>query len=90
MNHTTLAMVVVLSAALVTGASLAIPLQQANASSNHHKKHGNGTNIRTTENQANTCTGNMAFCNNDLTNINCLHSICVIGDITPWVLATPY
>ena len=37
MNHTTLAIVIVLTAALVTGASLAIPLQDAKASSDHQK-----------------------------------------------------
>jgi len=89
-NHTTLAMVIALSAALVTGASVAIPLQQANASSDHHKKHGNNINIKTAENQANACSGDLAYCTNYLTNINCLHATCVIGNITPWVLALPY
>jgi hypothetical protein len=40
-------------------------------------------------NQANNCSGNMAFCLNKLTNINCVHSICIIGDLAPWKLATP-
>jgi hypothetical protein len=31
----------------------------------------------------------MAFCLNKLTNINCVHSICIIGDLSPWKLATP-
>ncbi|MDP9290100.1 MAG: hypothetical protein M3P08_18170 [Thermoproteota archaeon] len=90
MNHTTLAIVIVLTAALVTGASLAIPLQDAKASSNHHKKQGNSVNIKNNENQANACTGALAYCVNLLRNVDCVHSICIIGDISPWVMATPH
>ena len=82
-------MVIALAAALVTGASLAIPLQDAKASSDHHKKHGNSVNIKNNDNQANTCTGDMAYCVNLLTNVDCIHAICIIGNITPWILATP-
>jgi hypothetical protein len=46
-------------------------------------------NIISHSNQANNCSGNMAFCLNKLTNINCVHSICIIGDLSPWKLATP-
>src|SRR5215831_7667484 len=46
-------------------------------------------NILSHSNQANNCSGNMAFCLNKLTNINCVHSICIIGDLSPWKLATP-
>ncbi|MGC2572730.1 MAG: hypothetical protein WA364_14555 [Candidatus Nitrosopolaris sp.] len=46
-------------------------------------------NILSHSNQANNCSGNMAFCLNKLTNINCVHSICIIGDLAPWKLATP-
>jgi hypothetical protein len=49
----------------------------------------NSINILSHSNQANTCSGNMAFCLNKLTNINCVHSICIIGDLSPWKLATP-
>ena len=49
----------------------------------------NSINILSHSNQANTCSGNMAFCLNKLTNINCVHSICIIGDLAPWKLATP-
>ncbi|MGB7954236.1 MAG: hypothetical protein WCF23_09665 [Candidatus Nitrosopolaris sp.] len=91
MNHTTLAIVIALSAALVTGASLALPLQDAKASSNHHKKHdGNSVNIKNNENQANACTGDLAYCVNLLRNVDCVHSICIIGDISPWIMATPH
>ena len=89
MNHTTLAMVIALAAALVTGASLAMPLQDAKASSDHHKKHGNSVNIKNNDNQANTCTGDMAYCVNLLTNVDCIHATCIIGNITQWILATP-
>jgi hypothetical protein len=89
-NHTTLAMVIALSAALVTGASLAIPSQQVNATSDHQKKHVNNTNIKTAENQANACKGDLTFCYNLLRNVNCVKSICVIGDITPWAVALPH
>src|SRR5215831_13312973 len=46
-------------------------------------------NILSHSNQANNCSGNMAFCLNKLTNINCVRSICIIGDLSPWKLATP-
>jgi hypothetical protein len=49
----------------------------------------NSINILSHSNQANNCSGNMAFCLNKLTNINCVHSICIIGDLSPWKLATP-
>ena len=89
MNHTTLAMVIALAAALVTGASLAMPLQDAKAISDHHKKHGNSVNIKNNDNQANACTGDLAYCVNLLTNVDCIHATCIIGNITPWILATP-
>ena len=89
MNHTTLAMVVVLAAALITGASLALPLQDAKASSGHHKNHGN-INIKNNENQANTCSGPLTLCENLLANIDCVHATCIIGDISPFVWLTPH
>jgi hypothetical protein len=49
----------------------------------------NSINILSHSNQANNCSGNMAFCLNKLTNINCVHAICIIGDLSPWKLATP-
>lgn len=89
MNHTTLAMVVVLATALVTGASLALPLQDAKASSEHHKKHGS-INIKNNENQANTCSGDLTTCFNLLANVDCVHATCIIGDISPFVWLTPH
>jgi hypothetical protein len=83
-NHTTLAMVVVLATALVTGMSLALPLQDAKASSEHHKKHGS-ISIKNNENQANTCSGDLVECVNLLTNIDCIHATCIIGDPQPTV-----
>jgi hypothetical protein len=80
-------MVIALAAALVTGASLAIPLQDAKASSDHHKKHGNSINIKNNDNQANACTGDMAYCVNLLTNVDCIHATCIIGPMSPWILA---
>lgn len=100
-------MVIVLTAALVTGASLAIPLQHAkawqgnpgwyygggygygNPGSYYGGGYGPHVNILSHSNQANECSGNMAFCLNKLTNIDCVHSICIIGDISPWKMATP-
>lgn len=89
MNHTTLAMVVVLAAALLTGASLALPLQDAKASSEHNKRHGS-INIKNNENQANTCSGPLAECINLLTNVDCVHATCIIGAPTPFVWLTPH
>jgi len=83
-NHTTLAMVVVLATALVTGMSLALPLQDAKASSEHHKKHGS-ISIKNNENQANTCSGDLTTCFNFLTNVDCVHATCIIGDLSPGV-----
>jgi hypothetical protein len=80
-------MVIALAAALVTGASLAMPLQDAKASSDHHKKHGTSVNIKNNDNQANACTGDLVECVNLLTNIDCIHATCIIGDYTPMLLA---
>jgi hypothetical protein len=49
----------------------------------------NSINILSHSNQANNCSGNMAFCLNKLININCVHATCIIGDLAPWKLATP-
>jgi hypothetical protein len=68
---------------------------------NTHKNHNNNDNISsdqndkrleilTAGNQIISCGGDLASCQNVLTNVICAHvTYCIIGDITPFLMANP-